>query len=163
MKRKIKPAQLVSLLSVVLLGIAPTRVLGQSSIKAPNIFMIFSDDTAQRDFGCYGNPVVRTPQIDRLAAQGMRFTNMLTTSPSCTPSRASLYTGLYPIRNGAHPNHSEVKPGTKSIVHYMTSLGYRVLLLGKTMEGPLESFPFEHYDDREPLGPGQDLKRILTN
>ena len=76
--------------------------------QRPNIFMIFSDNTPKRDFGVYGNPVVTTPRIDQLAQEGVRLNNMFTTSPTCAPSRASLYTGLYPIRNGAHPNWSAV-------------------------------------------------------
>lgn len=129
----------------------------------PNIFMIFSDDTSRRDFGCYGNPGVRTPNLDRLASEGMRFNNVFTTSPTCVPSRVSLYTGLYPIRNGAHPNWSSVKPDIKSLPHYMTALGYRVVLLGKKHITPWENFPFEYYEDEdEPLGPGSALQRLLA-
>lgn len=111
----------------------------------PNILLFFSDDTPQRDYGCYGNDVVQTPNIDRLASQGMRLINMFTPSPTCAPSRAVLYTGLYPIRNGAHANHSAVKPGTRSIAHYLAHLGYRVVVIGKRHEAPPESFPFEYF------------------
>ena len=123
--------------------------------------MIFGDDINKFAFGCYGNPVARTPHIDQLAKEGMRFENMFTASPSCAPSRAVLYTGLYPIRNGAHPNHSSVKPGTKSIAHYMSALGYRVILLGKRHAFPLDSFPFEFYKDDIWLpGAGKDFLKI---
>ena len=130
----------------------------------PNIFMILSDDTPKRDFGVYGSPVVRTPRIDELASQGMRFNNVFAASPTCAPSRAALFTGLNPIRNGAHPNHSSVKPGMKSLPHYLSALGYRVILLGKSHLTPRESFPFEYYPDKgNPLGPGEDLLRILED
>lgn len=139
---------------------------GSSHLVArPNIFMIVADDAPKRDFGCYGNKVVKTPNIDKLAAQGMRFENMLTASPSCSPSRSTLYTGLYPIRHGGHANHSQVKPGTKSMAHYMAALGYRVILMGKKHVEPKESFPFEYYrdDTKGRQVPGEDLRRILAN
>ena len=140
-------------------GQPPTR----NGSDRPNIFMIFSDDTSRRDFGCYGNRGVRTPHIDQLASEGMRFNNVFTTSPTCVPSRVSLYTGLYPIRNGSHPNWSSVKPDIKSLPHYLSALGYRVILLGKKHITPWENFPFEYYDDDdEPLGPGKALQSILA-
>lgn len=116
---------------------------GQSG-QRPNIVMVFSNDITRRDFGCYGNEVVKTPNIDRLSREGMTFTNVFTSSPQCAPSRAALYTGLYPIRNGAHPNHSDVKPGIRSMAHYMRALGYRPVVTGVTHIRPwAESFPFE--------------------
>jgi N-sulfoglucosamine sulfohydrolase len=61
----------------------------------------------------------------------------------CAPTRQQLYTGMYPVRNGAYPNHSMVHAGVKSIAHYLKALGYRVGLTGKTHFKPPESFPFE--------------------
>ena len=130
----------------------------------PNIFMILTDDTPQRDHGCYGNRHVRTPNIDRFASEGMIFNNVFTPAPMCGPSRAAIWTGLNPIRNGAHPNHSSCKPGTKSLAHYMQSLGYRVIMLGKQHIKPRESFPFEYRDltlgyDKH----GKDIEEILAD
>ena len=142
----------------------PELLKAAETSDQPNIFMIFSDDATVWDFGCYGNKTVRTPRIDQLAREGLVFDNMFTPTPMCGPSRMAMMTGLYPFRNGAHPNWSEVKPDTKSIAHYMASLGYRVILLGKKHIKPPESFPFEHYDDDLGLlGPGPDLKRILAD
>jgi N-sulfoglucosamine sulfohydrolase len=144
-------------------GVFNIQAAGGSSPR-PNIFMIFTDDTTQRDHGCYGNSHVRTPNIDRFAQEGMLFENMITPAPMCGPSRAALYTGLNPIRNGAHPNHSSCRPGTKSMAHYMKSLGYRVVLLGKQHIKPEESFPFEYRD--EILGHrkhGKEIEGILAD
>ena len=66
----------------------------------PNIVLINCDDLGQGDPGCYGNPTLRTPNIDRLADQGVRFTDFYASSPLCTPSRAALLTGRYAIRTG---------------------------------------------------------------
>ena len=109
----------------------------------PNILLIMSDDQTWRDNGCYGNPDVKTPNIDRLAGQGMRFTRSFTATAMCAPTRQQLYTGIFPVRNGAYPNHSRVYDGTRSVVHHLKALGYRVGLKGKTHFGPASSFPFE--------------------
>ena len=95
------------------------------------------------DLGCYGNPDVNTPNLDRLAHQGLRFTRCYNSAPTCSPLRQSLYTGLYPVRNGAHPNHSRVYEGMKSLPHYLRPLGYRVAIVGKRHEAPASAFPFE--------------------
>lgn len=110
----------------------------------PNIVILISDDQTYHDVGCYGNEQVNTPHIDRLASQGMRFTHCFTATAMCAPTRQQLYTGLFPVRNGAYPNHSKVYPGTKSVVHHFKALGYRVALAGKKHFGPPDSFPFEH-------------------
>jgi len=112
--------------------------------EQPNIFLVMADDQTWRDSGCYGNPDVKTPHIDALAADGMRFTRAFTATAMCAPTRQQLYTGVFPVRNGAYPNHSRVYPGTKSMVHHLRALGYRVGLSGKKHFGPPESFPFEN-------------------
>src|SRR5207247_5845013 len=58
--------------------------------KAPNIVVIFVDDLGYGDLGCYGHPSIRTPHLDRMAAEGMRFTDFYVSAPVCTPSRAGL-------------------------------------------------------------------------
>jgi arylsulfatase A-like enzyme len=68
----------------------------------PNIIVILCDDLGYSDLGCYGNRIIRTPNLDRLASQGTRFTQFYMTSPVCTPSRAALMTGFYPQRFGIH-------------------------------------------------------------
>ena len=117
--------------------------MSASSLAQPNFLIILSDDHGAADSGAYGNPVVKTPNIDQLASQGIRFDAAFTTEAICTPSRTSLYTGLYPMRHGAHRNHTQVKKGTLSLPHYMAPLGYRVYLAGKTHIGPDDAFPFE--------------------
>lgn len=112
--------------------------------RKPNFVIVIADDMTYHDVGCWGNKDVRTPNIDRLAGQGMRLVNMFTPAPMCAPCRQALYTGLFPVRNGAHPNHSRVYDGVKSMPHYLRPLGYRVGLVGKTHFGPREAFPFEH-------------------
>lgn len=68
--------------------------------RPPNLVVIFCDDLGYGDLGCYGNPSIRTPHLDRLAAEGLRFTDFYAAAPVCTPSRAALLTGRYAIRSG---------------------------------------------------------------
>jgi len=134
--------------------------LSATADRPPNIVMIISDDQAYDDFGFMGNPDVRTPALDRLAAQSARFINGYVPSSVCRPSLATLLTGLYPHRHGIHFNHGP--PGNAGF-NRMTSreeyvaarspsfelirsvdtlprllavrLGYRCLQTGKFWEG----------------------------
>ncbi|NJB87044.1 arylsulfatase A-like enzyme [Lewinella marina] len=72
--------------------------------ERPNILLFLADDWSYPHAGAYGDPVVQTPNFDRLAAGGMLFTNAYCASPSCSPSRASILTGRYPHQNGAMGN-----------------------------------------------------------
>ena len=71
----------------------------------PNIVFFIADDVSQNDFGCYGHPVIKTPNIDALSANGMRFDNAYLTTSSCSPSRCSIITGRYPHNTGAPELH----------------------------------------------------------
>ncbi len=118
-------------------------VAGAAESKQPNIMIIIGDDMTWRDCEPYGNSDVRTPNMARLAREGMCFDAMFTATAMCAPTRQQLYTGMFPLRNGAYPNHSKVYPGVRSLPHYLKKLGYRVGLIGKTHFGPPESYPFE--------------------
>ena len=76
--------------------------LAKSAQKPPNILLTASDDQGYRDFGCFGGIEIKTPNLDRLAKEGIRATSFYVTWPACTPSRASLLTRLYPQRNGLY-------------------------------------------------------------
>jgi len=97
----------------------------------PNIVFIMADDLARDELGCYGGKNVKTPNIDAFARQGLRFTHAFASCAMCVPIRASLYTGLYPVRHGACRNHAPTKAGLKCVGDYLKPLGYRVGLTGK--------------------------------
>ncbi len=131
---------------VSLISIFASKETGHA--KQPNILIVIADDLNKDSVGIYGNKDVRTPNIDHLAGQGIRFNLAFTSTAMCAPTRQQMYTGLYPVRSGAYPNHSKVKPGTKSLVHYLKGLGYRVGLSGKRHFGPPKSFPFEQISNQ---------------
>ena len=71
----------------------------QQITKKPNVVLIFADDMGYGDLSCYGHPVIQTPHLDNMADEGVRFTSFYAAASVCTPSRAALLTGRYPIRN----------------------------------------------------------------
>ena len=123
--------------------IAAASTVWSAEPEKPNFVFVIADDCTYRDIGCYGGQA-HTPNIDRLAGEGMRFTDCFQAAPMCSPTRHNIYTGLYPVKSGAYPNHTFAKPGTKSVVHYLQPLGYRVALSGKRHINPPEVFPFEY-------------------
>lgn len=118
-------------------------ITGYAAFSKPNFVFVLADDASHFDVGCYGGQAY-TPNMDALANEGMRFTQCFQSSPTCSPTRHNIYTGLYPFKSGAYPNHTFAEPDTKSIVHYLKPLGYRVALSGKTHILPESVFPFEY-------------------
>src|SRR5688500_14446675 len=105
----------------------------------PNLVIIFADDLGYGDLGCYVSPVIRTPSLDRMAAEGLRFTDFYSASEVCTPSRAALLTGRYPIRSGMtgkrrvlFPNsRGGLPPAENTIAEALKSAGYTTAHIGK--------------------------------
>lgn len=120
-------------------GVPPASALA----RPPHVVLYLSDDHGQGFTGCYGNQVIRTPNIDALAREGTRFTRVFAASPTCSPSRAALYTGLYPARNGTMGNHTDCRPGIGSLPAFLKGLGYRVVIANKLDVRPPSVFPFE--------------------
>src|SRR3954453_16080133 len=109
----------------------------------PNLVIFICDDLGGLDLTPYGATDVRTPNMQRLAERGLRFTQAFVASPSCAPSRAALLTGLMPARNGAEPNHSRPRPEIKKLPAYLQELGYEVASFGKVAHyghGPYYGF-----------------------
>jgi N-sulfoglucosamine sulfohydrolase len=128
--------------AVAVATLAPIAARAASAAR-PNFLIIIGDDLNWRDLGCTGSPDVKTPHIDRLARESMTLRAMFTPAPTCSPLRHALYTGLFPIRSGAYPNHTMVDRGTRSLFGHLKTAGYRVGLQAKSHVSPPESFPFE--------------------
>ncbi len=127
---------LFSFLVTPLILAAPVSANAQSPAprKRPNIVFILSDDHASAAVGCYGSWIgkhAKTPNIDRLARQGMRFTRSMVTNSICTPSRASILTGQYSHKNGVYCVGDNIDPKREHIAHLLRRLGYQTALVGK--------------------------------
>ncbi len=119
-----------------------------ASGNPPHIVFIIADDLGPGDTGFMGNPDVRTPALDRLAAQSAILERAFVASPSCAPSRGALLSGLMPFRNGAEPNHTLVRDDVKQLPAYMKDLGYEVASIGKITHGNDNRAGFD-FDDRD--------------
>jgi arylsulfatase A len=123
----------------------------------PNIVIILADDLGYGDLGCYGSPTIRTPHLDRMAADGMRFTDFYSAAEVCTPSRAALLTGRYPIRSGMCGNRRVLFPNSKgglppneiTLAEALRQQGYATSQIGKWHLGIHEgSRPLDQGFDR---------------
>lgn len=110
-------------------------------MNQPNIIIFFSDQQRWDTCGCYGQPQDITPNLDRMAAEGVRFEHAYTCQPVCGPARACLQTGKYATEVGCHVNHRMLPVGERTIAHILAEAGYEVGYLGKwhlASTGPLE-------------------------
>jgi N-sulfoglucosamine sulfohydrolase len=125
------------LISFLVLGIPFTLFCSKKEIEdtekvaRPNVVLIIADDVSVSDFGCYGNPNIRTPNIDKLASDGMRFTNAYLTTSQCSPTRCSIITGRYPHNTGAPELHIELPEGQIMLPAMLKQAGYHTLAVGK--------------------------------
>jgi arylsulfatase A-like enzyme len=117
--------------------------------QPPNIVVIYADDLGYGDLGCFGHPTIRTPNLDRMANEGMRWTQFYSAACVCTPSRAALMTGRYPIRNGMcsdrrrvlFPNSGGGIPASEvTLAEALKARGYATACIGKWHLGHLPQF-----------------------
>ena len=117
------------LLGYLLLACKATEKTAKSTlIKAPNIILIMADDLGMETLGCYGSEEYQTPNLDKMAAQGMQFTQCYST-PLCTPSRVQLMTGKYNFRN--YIGFGLLDPEEKTFGHLLQEAGYSTCVVGK--------------------------------
>ncbi|GAB3320878.1 sulfatase [Larkinella ripae] len=138
---------------LLLFGLAATAFLPVSSAKnrkdsRPNIVLIVADDHGREALGCYGNPVVKTPHLDRLAAEGTRFSHAFCTTASCSPSRSVLLTGLHNHANGMygleHREHHFASFDTvRSLPVLLEKAGYQTARIGKFHVAPEPAYHFQ--------------------
>ncbi len=112
----------------------------------PNILILIADDLGT-DLGCYGNPAVRTPNLDRLSTESLRFSHAFVTSPQCSPSRSSMFTGRYPHANGCSRLHAPLPARETSIVELLRGGGYYTGAFRKHHLGPEFQKRLDFYGD----------------
>jgi arylsulfatase A-like enzyme len=118
--------------SLIFAFFAATVVGNAAFADHPNVVLFIADDVSWNDYGCYGSPTARTPNIDKLAAGGMRFTNAFLTASSCSPSRCSIVTGRYPHNNGgASELHRPLPWHLQKFPTLLREAGYYTAISGK--------------------------------
>ncbi|WP_345157881.1 sulfatase [Pontibacter saemangeumensis] len=142
------------LLVLLLAGLGTRMAAAQATASNPNFIIIFTDDQGYGDLGCYGHPTIRTPHIDKMAAEGQKWTNFYAAANVCTPSRAALLTGRLPIRSGMcgdgrrvlFPDSDSGLPATeKTIAEVLKEKGYSTAAIGKWHLGHLPPYlPTSH-------------------
>ncbi|MHC4203483.1 MAG: sulfatase family protein [Planctomycetota bacterium] len=142
-----------------------------ASNSRPNIVLIVSDDHGRETLGCYGNPVIKTPNLDALAADGVRFTNAFCTTASCSASRSVILTGMYNHANGQyghqHSYHHFISfPDVKSLPVILTEAGYRTGRIGKYHVAPEEVYKFDVAlpgNSRSPVQMAQNCRDFVSS
>src|SRR5258705_10849040 len=110
----------------------PITLGEQVTPKKPNIIFIMADDLGYGDLGCYGQTKIKTPNIDRLAAEGIRFTSCYAGSTVCAPSRCALMTGLHTGHGTIRGNSAmALQPSDVTLAEVLRSAGYNTCLIGK--------------------------------
>ncbi len=151
-------------LAIFFIALAASKL---TAADRPNLIFMIADDCTYLDLQAYGGQA-QTPNLNQLAREGVQFSRCFQTAPMCSPTRHNIYTGIYPVKSGAWPNHTCVYPGTKSIAHYLQDAGYRVALSGKTHIAPRASFPFEYSNEFKTADPHQanpypTIERLITD
>jgi arylsulfatase B len=135
-----RPFLLTTLIGAAILAIAPDGSAAAESDRRPNIVLLFADDLGYGELGCQGNDQIPTPNIDSIAADGVRFTSGYVTAPFCSASRAGLLTGRYQTRFGYEFNpigadnedpNAGLPPSQKTIANHLHDAGYTTGLIGK--------------------------------
>jgi len=150
-------------------GLIGKRALAAEK-KRPNVVLIVSDDHGLDAVGCYGNPVIKTPNLDGLAAEGVRFTHAFCTTASCSASRSVILTGMYNHANGQyghqHSYHHFVSfENIKSLPVLLNQAGYRTARIGKYHVAPENVYKFEvalKGNSRSPVEMAENCKRFIT-
>lgn len=128
---------------------AQAKKPADQTLRKPNIVLIMGDDLTMRDIEPYGSKQVHTPNMAKLAAEGVCMDNMFNMVPVCSPTRQSLLTGIGPVRSGAYPNHTMIYNGIKTLPVYLQQLGYNTALIGKRHYAPDDAYPFDFLGGRD--------------
>lgn len=171
-KQKVRFVVHTLILFLLLVWPGNNRAVGQAG-KPVNFIIILTDDQGYGDLGCYGHPTIKTPNIDKMAAEGQRWTSFYVAANVCTPSRAALLTGRLPIRSGMYSDHRRVlfpdsdgglPASENTIAKILKGAGYRTAAIGKWHLGHLPQYlPTSHgFDSYFGIPYSNDMDRISS-
>jgi N-sulfoglucosamine sulfohydrolase len=148
----------------LIVGLAVSAAEGQAA--PPHLVLVVSDDQSP-DAGCYGNPVIQTPHLDRLAADGIRFDQALATTASCSASRSVILTGLHNHATGQYGHthayhHFRTFDRVRSLPVELAELGYQTVRIGKFHVEPESVYPFEVQLSANPRDATQMAERVAA-
>jgi arylsulfatase len=146
----------ISVFTLLVLCLSQVLFADEGLAKPTNILVLYADDWRHDTLGCAGNPVVKTPHLDRLAKQGVRFTNNYATTSICGVSRASLFTGQWMSRHGNRAFNAFTTPWEQTYPGLLRANNYWVGHIGKWHNG---NFPAEHFDVGQSYSGKHWLKR----
>src|SRR5512137_1169241 len=135
-----------TILAALALFTAASLQAADRSDAPPNVLIVLTDDQGIGDFSCLGNPVLKTPNLDKLHAESVRFTDFHS-APMCTPTRGQLLTGVDAVRNGATSvtgGRSFIRPGIPTMPEMFAAAGYRTGIFGKWHLG--DNYPHRPMD-----------------
>ncbi|OHB64169.1 MAG: heparan N-sulfatase [Planctomycetes bacterium RBG_13_50_24] len=156
-------------------GLACPMLISQRTMAArnnrPNVVLIVSDDHGRETLGCYGNTVIKTPNLDALAAGGVRFTNAFCTTASCSASRSVILSGMYNHANGQyghqHSYHHFISfENIKTLPVLLTEAGYRTGRIGKYHVAPESVYKFDVTlpgNSRSPVQMAQNCRDFINS
>ena len=137
--------------AVIAISVSPVSAepTGESSPKRPNVVLIVTDNQGAWSLGCYGNPDIKTPNVDRMATEGVRFAEAFSCNPVCSPTWATLLSGLMPSQHGVH-NYLNAQYDTleefDTLPEILSSAGYTCGIVGKWHLGPFDRPGQEGFD-----------------
>jgi arylsulfatase len=143
----------------VLLLAAPSPA---AEAKRPNFIFFITDDVSAEDLGPYGNAAIKTPNLDRMAREGLVFENAYVAISSCSPSRCSIITGRYPHNHGAPELHLDLPAGQRTFVQELRAAGYHTLISGKNHMGKPDVLGFAQSSNGGKPAGSEDWVELLA-